>query len=112
MSPSGTPRDLPGPTALQILLTLAEQNLHGYGIKRDVEARTGGSMVLRPGTLYEAIHRMEADGWIEEIAGDGGRRRTYRITGGGRRVLAEELERLDAIVRHARAADLLPGGGG
>jgi DNA-binding PadR family transcriptional regulator len=64
-------------------------------------------MSLGPGTLYEAVHRMAADGWIEEVEG-GGRRRVYRITRAGLQVLDDELKRLEEIVTYARRADLLP----
>lgn len=101
------PRDLPTPAALHILLSLASEELHGYAIKRAVEERTDGELTLGPGTLYEAIHRMAADGWIEEV-GAGGRRRVYRITGTGRRVLDDELERLEKILAQARGSKLLP----
>lgn len=101
------PRDLLTPAALHILLSLARGDLHGYGIKQAVEERTAGALTLGPGTLYEGIHRMAADGWIEEVDGTG-RRRVYRITSAGRRALQEELRRMDAIVRYARRADLFP----
>ena len=81
--------------------------MHGYAIKHAVEARTEGALSLGPGTLYEAIHRMANDGWIEEVEG-GGRRRVYRITSAGRMVLDDELLRLDEIVSFARGAALMP----
>ena len=101
------PRDLLTPAALHILLALAQQELHGYAIKHAVEERTDGRLSLGPGTLYEAIHRMAVDDWIEEVEG-GGRRRIYRITRSGRRVLDDELERLEKIVTYARGSHLLP----
>lgn len=101
------PRELPTPAALHILLSLAREDLHGVGIKRAVEERTDGRISLGPGTLYEAIHRMAAAGWIEEVPTPG-RRRSYRMTGAGRRVLEDELRRLDEIVSFARDADLIP----
>ena len=101
------PRDLLTPAALHILLSLAQDDLHGYAIKHAVEDRTDGRMSLGPGTLYEAVHRMAADGWIAEVQG-GGRRRVYRITRTGRHVLDDELQRLEQIVAYARGADLLP----
>ena len=106
MPESGNPRDLPTPTALHILLALGRAPMHGSAIRRDVEERTEGTIVLGPGTLYEAIHRMEADGWIAEVPDQPGRRRVYRITDAGRSVLADEVARLDAIVRFARSEDL------
>lgn len=102
-----SPRDLLTPAALHILMSLAGEELHGYAIRRAVEDRTGGALSLGPGTLYEAIHRMAADEWIREVEG-GGRRRVYRITSEGRRVLEDELERLEDIVRFAKTASLLP----
>jgi len=105
---SKTPRDLLTPAALHILLTLASEPTHGYGVKQAVEERTGGELTLGPGTLYEAIHRMNAEGWIEEI-GNEGPKRMYRITAEGRDILGEELRRLGEIVDFARGADLLRG---
>ena len=102
-----SPRELLTPAALHILLSLANEEAHGYAIKHAVEERTGGRLSLGPGTLYEAIHRMAASGWIAEVPGQG-RRRVYRITGEGRKVLDDELRRLDDIVSFARGADLLP----
>lgn len=107
MARSKNPRDLLTPAALHILMTLAGGALHGYGIKHAVEERTAGRLSLGPGTLYEAIHRMAADGWIEEVESSG-RRRIYQITDAGRTVLTDELSRLDDIVSYARDADLIP----
>ena len=111
MTRKRTPRDLLTPAALHILMALARQDLHGMAVKDDVEGRTGGRLRLGPGTLYEAIHRMEADGWIAEVPDHPaaeGKRRVYRITAAGRRVMEEELRRLAAVVRFARDEDLLP----
>ena len=110
-----TPRSLLTPAGLHILLALADGDLHGYGIKTDVEDRTGGRLNLGPATLYEAIHRMVQSGWIRETAGSGGgedgrsnRRKYYRLTKEGRRQMELELARLDEIVRFARSKSLLP----
>ena len=100
------PRELMTPAALHVLLSLADGAKHGYGIKLDVESRTGGELELGPGTLYEAIHRMQKDGWIEE-AGRDARRKYYRLTPLGRRQLKGELSRLDGILRFARSKSLL-----
>ncbi len=112
-SSTRTPRSLLTPAALHILMSLAEGERHGYGIKREVEERTDGSLSLGPGTLYEAIHRMLGSGWIEEAEGTGapsrGRpRRSYRITDEGRRQMEAELSRLRDIVRYAQRRDLMP----
>lgn len=111
MTRQRTPRDLLTPAALHILMALARDDRHGYGIKRDVEGRTGGRLRLGPGTLYEAIHRMEADGWVQEVDGPergGGRKKVYRLTERGRTVMEEELRRLAGLVEFARDQDLLP----
>lgn len=101
------PRDPLTPATLHILLSLAQDPLHGYAIKSEIERRTEGRLTLGPGTLYEAIHRMHEDGWIEELSAEG-RRRVYTVTARGRSVLDDELRRLDEIVDFARTADLYP----
>lgn len=99
---------------LHILVALADEERHGYAIMQDVSARTGGSVRLGPATLYGSIKRMLNDGLIEELderpdpEDDDVRRRYYRITPHGRRVAREELGRLATLVRHARAAGLVP----
>lgn len=106
-----SPRDLMTPATLHILLALARRDLHGYGIKQEVEERTGGRLRLGPGTLYEAVHRLEGDGWIEEVAGPDdadGKRKYYRLAAEGRSAMQEELRRLAAIVAFARDESLLP----
>jgi DNA-binding PadR family transcriptional regulator len=101
------------PAVLHILLVLAREERHGYGIMREVEVETGGEVRLGPGTLYGAIKRMLADGLIEESgerpdpALDDRRRRYYRITDFGRRVAGAEAERLQSLVNTARERKLL-----
>ncbi|HEX5699062.1 MAG TPA: PadR family transcriptional regulator [Rubrobacter sp.] len=103
------------PAVLNILLALADEERHGYGIMREVEERTEGQTRLGPGTLYGSVKRMLADGLIEESderpdpAMDDQRRRYYRITVFGRRVAAAEAERLSGLVETARARKLLRG---
>ncbi|HXV62338.1 MAG TPA: helix-turn-helix transcriptional regulator [Vicinamibacteria bacterium] len=94
------------PAVLHVLLSLADGERHGYGIKLDVEERTDGAIRLGPGTLYEAIHRLEKSGWIEETNHDE-RRKFYRLTRAGRRHLEKELNRLNEIIRFARSKALL-----
>jgi len=97
---------------LHILLALADEERHGYGIMKEVEGRTRGEVRLGPGTLYGAIKRMLAEGLVEESAErpdpelDDQRRRYYRITGFGRRVVGAEVERLAVLVRAARAKNV------
>jgi DNA-binding PadR family transcriptional regulator len=109
------PRDLLPltPAVLHILLALADEERHGYGIMKEVEGRTGGEVRLGPGTLYGAIKRMLADGLIEKSAErpdpelDDQRRRYYRITEFGRRVAGAEAGRLRDLVNTARAKKIL-----
>ena len=111
------PRDLLPltPAVLHILLSLADEERHGYGIMREVEGRTGGGVRMGPGTLYGSIKRMLADGLIEESDErpdpelDDSRRRYYRITDFGRRVAGAEAARLESLVSSARDKKLLRG---
>jgi DNA-binding PadR family transcriptional regulator len=90
------------------MLALADGAKHGYAIKQDVEQRTEGFVRLGPGTLYEAIQRLEAAGLISESAGDDpingqeAQRRYYRLTERGWSTLRTELQRLGRIVDLAR----------
>jgi DNA-binding PadR family transcriptional regulator len=98
----------PSRAVLGILFALGDQELHGYGIMKEVEERTGGRVSLLPTSLYATIKRMLADGLIEEVPdapddGPGRPKRTYRITGEGRELARQEAERLDALLGLARA---------
>jgi DNA-binding PadR family transcriptional regulator len=102
------------PTSFHILMALARGDNHGYGIMLDIRERTRDRVHLAPGTLYGTIKRMLAAGWIMELDErpdpelDDERRRYYQITDLGHRVAIAEAERLESIVRLARAASLLP----
>ena len=102
------------PQQFHILLALTDGHLHGYGIIRDVEARTRGAVTLGTGTLYTALGRLESLALVEAVeprsrpADDDERRRYYRLTPLGRAVLQAETERLDALVRHARRKGIQP----
>jgi DNA-binding PadR family transcriptional regulator len=97
------------PQQFHILLSLVDERRHGYGIIREVEQRTGGGLRLGTGTLYTALARLEALELVGESArrpaargDDDERRKYYVLTPLGRAVLQAELDRLDALVRHAR----------
>lgn len=96
-----------------ILLALADKERHGYEIMREVDERTEGKMRVGPGTLYGSIKRMLNDGLVEELDErpdpelDDERRRYYRLSDFGRRVAIAEAERLDKLVKSARAKKLL-----
>ena len=102
------------PAMFHILLALADKERHGYHIMREVDERTNGNVKLGPGTLYGSIKRMMADGLIEELEErpdpelDDERRRYYRLTDFGFRVATAEAQRLEQMVRSARAKKLLP----
>jgi DNA-binding PadR family transcriptional regulator len=101
--------------AFHILLTLTDQDLHGYGIMRQVADQSGGKVRLGPGTLYSSIKTLLEAGLIEEIeeAPDtepgSERRRYYRLTTAGRKLVRSEAERLADLLRVARAKRILRG---
>jgi DNA-binding PadR family transcriptional regulator len=88
---------------LLVLLSLAEQPRHGYSILKDVESLSGGRVLLSTGTLYGALQRLLADGWIERVPEDDTPRdrRTYRLTARGRRNLQMEIERMRHLTKVA-----------
>ena len=91
--------------SLYILAALARGRLHGYGILGSVEALSGGAVRLSTGTLYGALDRLHADGYVvpagEESEG-GPRRRYYELTDEGRRLLQGEVDRLEGLVTTIR----------
>jgi DNA-binding PadR family transcriptional regulator len=86
--------------ALYVLLALADGAKHGYAMAQDIEAISGQK--LGPGTLYGAIARLETRKWIEAMPADD-RRRPYRLTATGRRVLRYRIASLTAVARLGRA---------
>ena len=99
---------LPLPNAtFHILLALSQGEQHGYAIMGEVDRLSEGRVRLGPGTLYGAIKRLLADGLIEESderpdpSIDDERRRYYRVTGKGERVVAAELDRLTLLLSRA-----------
>ena len=101
---------LPLPVAhLHILLALATGDKHGYAIMREVEDLTEGAVTMGPGTLYGAVKKMLRAGLVEESDErpdpelDDERRRYYRISGLGERVLNAEIGRMEHLARTARA---------
>ena len=120
------------PVVVHILLALADgrrageqeqqesAGRHGYAVAQEVEAMTDGQIRMGPGTLYGSIQRMLTSGLIEEVgrgrgasrphlaaADDDERRRYYRLSLFGRRVLELELARLARVVQVARTKHLL-----
>ena len=100
------------PLTYDILLALADEARHGYGIIKEIEARVGEGGAPSTGSMYLALQRMEADGLIEEVdapAGDDARRRYYRMTALGRAEAEAESLRLAGLVETAREKRLLGG---
>lgn len=101
------------PAVFNILLALAGEEKHGYGIMLEVEELTKGMVQMGPGTLYGSIKRMLIAGLIKESAErpdpelDDERRRYYRLSGIGMKVLRLEAERLAGQVAVARKKKLL-----
>lgn len=101
--------------AFHILLSLAGEDLHGYGIMRQVAEQTGGRVRLGPGTLYSSLQSLLEEGLIEEVdtradkkLGDE-RRRYYRLTTSGRQLARAEADRLADLLRVARARKIFRG---
>ena len=88
-----------------MLLALADGEMHGYGIRKDVEERSRGRASLGPGTLYRTLDDLLGRGWVEEageVEEGGRRRRYYRITRSGKDAVGAEVARLEEIVASAR----------
>jgi DNA-binding MarR family transcriptional regulator len=97
------------PALFHVLLSLVDEQKHGYAILKEVSERTNGSVELSTGTLYGIIKRLLADGLIRESAlGSTDRRRAYRLTAFGRRVALAEAERLRDLVLTAQLKNLIP----
>src|SRR5687767_14775277 len=103
------------PLSYHVLLALADQARHGYGIIKEIEAGTGGATSPSTGALYLALQRMVTEGLVAEAppprseAGDDARRKYYRLTPLGRRVAVAESRRLAALVALAAEKRLMGG---
>ena len=94
------------PATLHILLSLAGEDRHGYGLMQEVARQSEGQYKLGPGTLYDNLQKLMNQSLVEEAESpsnnDDPRRRYYRLTTFGRTVLAAEVARLEGVVREAR----------
>lgn len=94
--------------AVYYILLALHTPLHGYGIMQKVEELSSGRVKLAAGTLYGALQSMTDKGWIAELPGKGGgRKREYEITGTGRDIAKNELERLRELFKNG---DMIIGG--
>ncbi|MEQ9400277.1 MAG: PadR family transcriptional regulator [Longimicrobiales bacterium] len=106
---------LKGTLDLLILKALSVEPAHGYGLVNWLEARSGGALEVEDSALYQALHRMEARGWIDAewgVTENNRRARYYTLTSAGRAHLAEESEtwaRYAASVADILAVDAGPG---
>jgi len=102
------------PTSFHILLSLAEEDRHGYAIIQDIASRTNGEIKLSAGTLYRSIQRLQEQGLIVETRTrpapeeDDERRRYYSITSLGKAVAQAEVRRLQSLLKIARACGVVP----
>ncbi len=102
------------PAVFHILLALADGEKHGYAIMKEVEVQTEGRIKMGPGTLYGSIKRMLSAGLIQEVGQrpdpelDDERRRYYRLTGVGEKLVSTESRRLEKAVLVARQKHVLP----
>ena len=116
------------PVDFHVLLVLTDGDLHGYGIVKEIEERTGGGIRLEPGNLYRYVRRLVDEGMVEPAerrevhdrgdrgapvadsrSGSSERRRYYRVTRYGREVLAAETMRMRALVAAVEARLAPPG---
>jgi DNA-binding PadR family transcriptional regulator len=111
------------PLVFQVLLALADEPRHGYGVILEVDRRTDGLIRLRTGTLYVLLQRLQDEGLIAPVAPPPGnpsargggppgadghhRRRYYEMTPLGRAVLRAEARRLELAVGEARRKRVL-----
>jgi transcriptional regulator len=91
---------LQGTLDMMILKSLAAGEMHGLGISRRIEQITRGTFLVKPGSLFPALHRMEEEGWLEAAWGESENKRRakyYRLTRAGRRQLEVESKRWTRI---------------
>jgi PadR family transcriptional regulator, regulatory protein PadR len=103
---------LHGTLEVMILKTLTWGRMHGFGIGRWIEQQGGDALKIEEGSLYPALYRLEANGWVAaswEQSEKGKRARYYRLTPLGRRQLASEQSKWHAFAR-AMALLLKPAG--
>jgi len=94
------------PATLHILIALASEDRHGYGIMQEVARQTNDQYRLGPGTLYDNLQKLLDQGMVEEVDRrdkDDPRRRYYRLTELGDAVVGAEIQRLESVFRKAKA---------
>ena len=99
--------------ALHVMLALGDGPLHGYGVGKEIEERSGGRLNPTTGGLYQALKRLAEDGLVDQAPeaqaeSPDSRRRYFRLTPLGRQVVGLEMERLEELVAVAREKRLFP----
>jgi DNA-binding PadR family transcriptional regulator len=110
-APESDPVPSLGELAFHILLALGDGPSHGYAIGQRVEEESGGRLDPTTGALYQALRRLTEETLVAPVAGPGDvdpRRKYFAISRLGRRAVAQEAERLAALVRAARQRGLYP----
>ena len=94
------------PATFYILVALTDEDRHGYGIMQEVSRQSEGKYKLGPGTFYDNLEKLIDNGMVKEVprksTNDDPRRRYYRMTRFGRKLLLAEVSRLDVAVREAK----------
>lgn len=91
---------LQGTLDMLILKSLIAGEKHGLGVSRRIQQITGGTFVVKPGSLFPALHRLEEEGWVSSSWGESENNRRakyYRLTKAGKRQLEAETKRWDRI---------------
>jgi DNA-binding PadR family transcriptional regulator len=100
------------PSQFFVLFALAEGEKHGYRIMQDVKLLSNGALQMGPATLYTTIQKLSDEGFIEEVSSaTSDRRRTYRLTGDGKRLLDAEFSRQHEVLLLAKKKKIFNSGG-
>ncbi|MEP6691039.1 MAG: PadR family transcriptional regulator [Gemmatimonadaceae bacterium] len=93
---------LPGMLEMLVLKTLSLAPLHGYGIAQHIQRLSGEVLRIEEGSLYPALQRMQAKGWVSsewKLTPTKRRARYYRLTAAGRKRLGHEATGFDRVVQ-------------
>ena len=100
------PKNALSPAVLHILLALAREDLHGYGITLEIARQSDGQYKMGPGTLYDNLKKLMELGLVIDAPTDGlpvgESRRLFHLTEAGHSALTAEIERLKVVLREAR----------
>ncbi|MGA8529839.1 MAG: PadR family transcriptional regulator [Acidobacteriaceae bacterium] len=100
------------PSQFFVLFALAEGEKHGYRVMQDVKLLSSGTVRMGPATLYTTIQKLSDQGFIEEISSKtDDRRRTYRLTSTGKRLLDAEFSRQHNVLALAKRKKVFSAGG-